>query len=164
MKLVGRYCLDTNVLIQAKNSYYSFRFAPQFWEWLDTEYKRGRIYSSTLVCNELIKGKDRLAEWAKQRRHSGFFEQPGKKGQEAYREVARYVSERYPQHQYAEFLRGADAWVIAQAKANATKLVTMEKPAGESAKRIKIPDVAAALDVESVDFFKMLMDLDFKMT
>ncbi len=157
--------MDTDTLIQAKNGYYSFDIAPRFWEWLDEQYKRGRIYSSVLVCGELMAGNDRLAKWAKDRQHSGFFKKPGRKGQEAYREVVRYVSSgRYPQHQYAEFVRGADAWVIAQAKANSTKLVTMEKPGGEGTKKVKIPDVATALGVEVVDFFRMLVDLGFKMT
>ena len=65
--------LDTNVLITAKNSYYAFDIVPAFWEWLETEARKGSLASTDLVLDELSKHDDELAQWAKQRKKTIFY-------------------------------------------------------------------------------------------
>jgi hypothetical protein len=71
-----RYCLDSDVFIQAKNGPYGMDIVPAFWDWLDLQFNAGIIYSSTMVYEELVAGGDELAQWARRRINSGFFERP----------------------------------------------------------------------------------------
>lgn len=65
------YIIDTNVLIEAKNRYYAFDLAPGFWEWLDLHHHEGTLASIEQVKSEIIRGNDKLSEWAKE--HPDFF-------------------------------------------------------------------------------------------
>ena len=58
-----RYCLDANVLIQAKNGPYDFNIAPAFWTSLEKHFLNKSICMSKLVYDELAKGDDELSEW-----------------------------------------------------------------------------------------------------
>lgn len=65
------YLVDANVLIEAKNRYYAFDIAPGFWAWLDRAHRQGAACSIDSVREELLRGDDELAEWA--RAHREFF-------------------------------------------------------------------------------------------
>ena len=60
---MSRFCLDANVLIQAKNGPYPFDIFPSFWNWLDEQFANGTVYSSIFVYEELAKYDDQLSEW-----------------------------------------------------------------------------------------------------
>ncbi|MFH1595355.1 MAG: DUF4411 family protein [Pseudomonadota bacterium] len=59
------FVLDADVFITAKNLYYAFDLAPGFWKSLINHAGNGRILSIDYVKGELEKGKDQLAQWAK---------------------------------------------------------------------------------------------------
>ena len=69
------YVLDTNVFIEAKDSYYMFDFCPAFWDWLARQNGEGVVYSVQKVYEELEKGDDDLLKWAREP-GEGFFLQP----------------------------------------------------------------------------------------
>lgn len=56
------YLLDANVLIEAKNRYYAFDIAPGFWDWLHQAHLQSLACSIEAVRDELLTGKDDLAE------------------------------------------------------------------------------------------------------
>ena len=60
-----KFCLDTNILIQAKNGPYGFDIAPTFWELIDQKFGEHIIYTSSLVYKELADGNDDLNETKK---------------------------------------------------------------------------------------------------
>ena len=60
-----RYLLDANVFITAARHYYAFDLAPKFWKCLEEHAKTGRVQSIDRVKEELLRGKDDLADWAK---------------------------------------------------------------------------------------------------
>jgi hypothetical protein len=62
---ISKYLIDANVLMEANRRYYSLDFAPAFWEYLIRSAKDGRILSIDRVYEEILKGKDDLAEWTK---------------------------------------------------------------------------------------------------
>lgn len=66
------YLLDANVLIEAKNRYYAFDIAPGFWNWLRQAHQQALACSIEAVRDELLAGKDDLAEWANA--HAAFFD------------------------------------------------------------------------------------------
>lgn len=62
-----KYVLDTSVLTQANRVYYTFDIAPAFWNFLIETANTGKIISIDRVSDEILKGNDELAEWAKNR-------------------------------------------------------------------------------------------------
>lgn len=157
-----KYCLDTNVLIQAKNGPYGFDIAPSFWELIDQKIEEEIISTSILVYKELIEGNDELSKWIRERRESGCFIEPDKDVQKKLVAIADYVNENYPQHEAAEFLSGADPWVIALAKTTNAVVVTQEKLVGSESKKVKIPNICRKFSVLYIDTYQMLRE--FKAT
>ena len=162
------YCLDTDVYTQAHRSYYAFDIAPPFWNALITLAQNGTIVSPIAVYAELMDGKDDLKEWAKDQRKL-LFTEPDAKVNEAYRQVAGFANKRYhDQHWIREFLKGADPWVIAQAKAHSLTVVTMEgvkqaenvdKATGRFIGKIKIPNMCGHFGIKCISTFELLRTL-----
>ena len=59
------HLLDANTLIEAKNRYYGMAICPGFWQWLLLKNKVLALASIAPVMDELTKGNDDLAGWAK---------------------------------------------------------------------------------------------------
>jgi len=165
---VGAYWLDADVLIQAKNTFYSFAIAGQFWEFLEEQGKLGIVRSSVKVYGEIMSyedPQDALAQWSKARRaESDLFCIPEQDVQETYTEIADHVVARYTERptKVAEFLKGADGWIIAHAKCDQGTVVTHEARRNVTAKVPKIPNVCHAFDVGCVGLPAMLERLKFK--
>ena len=157
--LLPEYWLDANTFIQAKNGHYGFDIVPGFWEFLDQRSDEGVVSSSTLVYDELVSDfEDELADWVKERRGTNLFLEPDEAVQDALREIAQHVNENYEPNQAAEFLAGADPWLIAHARAQGGKVVTQEVRVGGNSKKVKIPNVCDAFGVESVNMYQMLRE------
>ena len=56
-----RYCLDTDVLVQAHRNYYSMEIVLGFWDFLKREALSGNIFIPWMVFREIRKSKDALA-------------------------------------------------------------------------------------------------------
>jgi hypothetical protein len=154
-----RYCLDANVLIQAKNGPYGFDIVPRFWAWLDEMFTSGTIYSSVMVFNEIAEGSDELSRWARDLADRSFFVEPSAEVQSCLSEIADYVISRFEPQQAQSFLAGADAWVVAQSKIDSAIVVTQEAPVGINSKKVKIPNICTAFDVHYVDTYGMMRTL-----
>lgn len=152
------YWLDSNALITPHSGPYSFDLAPGFWVFLDQKMAGKVIGSTRLVCQELMKGNDQLAEWAAQRKDSEFFAEPDGEVQKALQKVAEYVHGHYVRQHASVFLAGADPWLIAHAMVRGGKVVTAERSQPGSGKP-KIPDVAAQFGVECTTIYNMLKQL-----
>lgn len=154
------FWLDTDSLIRAKNGPYGFDIAPGFWTFLEQKASEGIIASSVTVYGELEDGaEDDLLQWAKQQKDVGFFVDADLLVQTAFRQIADYVNNTYPQYQASEFLNGADPWIIAHAKAYGGKIVTFEKGAPNS-KKPKIPDICQQFVMEDcLNLYEMAREL-----
>lgn len=156
------YWLDTNVFIQAKNGPYRFTVAPGFWVFLDEQSSAGNIRCPKMVYDELIKNespRDGLALWVKNRRQSGLFVSATRPVQNAMRTVADHIYAKYQQHHVAEFLRGADPWLIAHALHSKGTVVTHESDRKPNAKKVRIPNVCGELHVPCINTYEMLESL-----
>lgn len=154
-----RYHLDANVFIQAKNGPYSMDIVPSFWRLLDKQAEAGVVCSSITVYAELATGNDELADWVKERKGTGLFREPSADVQRFFNQIATYVQARYAEHQAQEFLAGADAWVIAHAKAENALVVTHENLVNEYSKKPKIPNICRHFGVEWLNVYQMLRAL-----
>jgi hypothetical protein len=156
---MSRYCLDANVLIQAKNGPYAFDIVPRFWTWVDEMFAQGTVYSSIMVFHELVEGSDELSVWVKNRRGRSIFVEPSEEVQSCLAEIAALVNSSYEPQQAQSFLDGADPWVIARSKIDAATVVTQEAPVGISSKKVKIPNICTAFGVPYINTYGMMREL-----
>ena len=151
------FWLDTGVFIRPhRDEFYGFPLAPAFWEMLDQKAAEGIIASPGRVYQELANYADDLATWAAARRDSGLFVVPGQEVQEALTRVTDYVTQNYRGRKAAEFLGGADPWVIAHAMADNGVIVSFENRASIDAQTPKIPNVAQAFQIRTISLYQML--------
>ena len=150
-----KYLIDSDVLIQAKNSYYAFDVCPGFWDWLDHAHAQGLIASVEKVAGELKAGSDELAAWARSR--PGFFLGTDQQTLSALLLVATWAtsSADYTQAAAREFLDAADSQLVASASALGLTVVTQERAAA-TRNKIKIPNACRELEVPYTDVFGML--------
>jgi hypothetical protein len=156
------FVLDSNVYIEMKNGPYGFDTFPVFWTWIDQEAAAGTISSPRAVYEEIAKGDDELAAWFKERSTAPLFAQPRAETQAALRRVGDWVVANYEPHQAAEFLAGADPWVIAHAMAGGSVVVTHEKRTGPGAKQPKIPNVCDVFGVGAIKIYDLLRIRGFR--
>lgn len=160
------YLLDANVFIQAKNQYYGFDICPGFWSWMDSVLDNGDVFSIDMVRQELAKGDDDLADWAKERsKNPAFLKTEDGPTQQALEQVANYVATAgYKPQALQKFLAGADPWLIAKAMAlpQTAKVVTHERLSLNSVSRVPIPNVCREHTVEYCDTFDLLRRLSAK--
>lgn len=157
---------DSNVFIAAKNDYYAFDLAPAFWEHLIRLAGDRRILSIDYVKNELERGNDDLAQWAKNDFSDGFISTAEDDVQDSYREIMAWVQSQnqFSDAAKAEFARGADGWLIAYAKAKGCIVVTLEALDPNTKRKVPIPNVCQAFGVQFVRTFDMLRGLGVQWT
>ena len=158
------YVLDTNVFIDAANSYYAFDLVPGYWDFLVQLFSSKHAVSVHEVHKELCRGRDEdpLKTWAQGNKQH--FVAPDTRVVSAYQEVMKWArTQNYNASAINEFQGVADSWIVVYALANNWEVVTREKPAPGSKKRIKIPDACDALNVKYLDPFTMLRDEDMSL-
>lgn len=149
------YVLDANVFIQAKNLHYGFDFCPAFWSWLESAHAAQRVFSVQSVGDELRAGADALATWAEARPPT-FFLPPDARVFPSLRATSQWATGTgYEQTAVDTFLQVGDYYLVSQALALGFTVVTHEI-AGNSRKKIKIPDACIALGVRHVSPYQML--------
>jgi len=142
------YWIDSGVLISAKNGLYSPSLVPQFWDFIEEKLGDGTIRMPKMCFDEITEGNDELAKWCKARKGVGHFcVRANKEVQERYATIADHVCAKHKPHVAAEFLKGADGWVIAHAMATTGYVVT-EELRNQYKSKIKIPVLAKTLRVQ----------------
>lgn len=152
------YCIDTNVLIQAWQKYYSPKLCPEYWDVLNKLGKQGRIFMSEVVYNEISRAEDELFAWLKESTI------PKKKIDES---VTKCLQDLYAKNLYHKYLVDntkarslADPWIIAHAMNEKATVVTKEeKITARNTNRIKIPNVCENMGIRWINDFQMLEEL-----
>lgn len=151
-----KYCLDTNVFIQAWNGYYAFDFFPDYWDSLDKLAQQGIIFATEEVKKEIAESDDTLKQWISSRQY--FFKPIDDSVQECLAEVFKDPTH----HRLVDSIKGrskADPWVIAHAMAEGAVVVTKEEFAPLDTRRIKIPNVCDDLGVEWINDYDLIRQL-----
>jgi Domain of unknown function (DUF4411) len=158
------YWLDANIFIEANNTFLNMEIAPSFWIWLEHKLKAGVLISSSLVYAEIVSKDDALKKWASVRK-GAYWPEPDPDVQAAYREIAKYVEDKYENSSPAkvgEFLAKADCWIIAHAMAKGGTVVTRESKVDKTSQTPKVPNVCEKFDVPFIQTFDLLKLLKFK--
>lgn len=156
------YLLDANTLIEAKNRYYQMSICPGYWDWLLRANQAGKVHSIRSVRDELQRGNDALAVWAKE--HAPMFlDESDHATQTAFAEVAQHLaSSDLPMKAGAldEFLSGADPWLIAKTMTMNATVVTHEQLNLAARRKFLIPNACQHFGVRFVDTFELLNALE----
>lgn len=156
-----RYLIDTCVLVQASRFHYPFDIFPSFWEWLDKKNEEGLVYLPDQVIMELNVGADELYDWVKEEEDAWSMPCSTEAVQSKFVEVSNWAM-AHPQFTppaKSEFLSVADSWIIALAMTGDFTIVTEEKSAPASKKRIIVPDVCREFGIEcctTIELFRKL--------
>jgi hypothetical protein len=155
------YLLDSNIFIEAQNTYYAYDICPGFWNWLDDANHQGLVASISEVYEELARGNDSLAAWIKARRNgSWFLDVTDDHTQASFADIIQHIEsvERYSRPSKDHFIGGADPWLIAKARTMDCTLATHEEYS-EMSTRVKIPNVCRNFGVATRSTFDMLREL-----
>jgi len=149
------YLLDSDVMMEARKRYYGFDICPGFWHWIEREHQKGTLLSIEKVKEEIGQGRDALVTWANNRPDT-FFAATDDQTRAAFGTVSEWATtQNYTDRAVGEFLSKADFYLVAHALAHSLTLVTHEI-AGNTVKKVKIPNACAALGVDVLDPFEML--------
>lgn len=154
------YLLDANTYIEAKNFHYNMNFCPAYWDWLDLQYGKGSLSSISGVYDELVNYGDELSDWVKSRKNH-FLNISDDQTQNKFAEIAQFVAEepnKKPEY-VADFLSGADPWLIAKAVVLNATIVTHEVLVPDESTRIKIPNICRRFDIKCINTFQLLQSL-----
>lgn len=148
-----RYLLDANVLMQARRLHYNPDYCPGFWDWLERQHDAGTVFSTPAVLREIKKGNDNLADLLPK----GLFLSEPKEIGPSLQQLSGWVqSLPCSQARKAEFLSGADYFLVAHAHSVQFTVVTHERRSPDDRGKIKIPNACSALGVNSVDLWDLL--------
>ena len=156
------YLLDTNVFIDAAETYYASDICPSFWHWLS---QANEVHSIKEVKDELLKGNDSLLRWIRTELPNGFFCPVSANVRKRMSEIADFVLNRlggnYSMVVRQEFLQGADAWLVAAAMENNDVIVTHEKRNIDhrETKKIFLPTIASAFKIRCMRIYEVLREL-----
>lgn len=159
------YLLDSNAFMEASRLYYAFDLAPAFWAWLGSSDLEGQVASIQAIKDEITAGSGELVGWARAR-PDRFWLQDTDKVVAAMRDVAAWATDpgrQYRSEAIDDFLGSADFQLVAYAKAVRATVVTRQRPAPESKKKVKIPDVCNAFSVVWIDPFALYRTLGLRL-
>lgn len=155
------YCLDSNVLIQAWQKYYSPKYCPSYWEVLNELGEEDIIFIPSMVYDEIVRTDDELSEWLKSSKIKS------KPITADVTEILKSIYAADPNHKHlVDSKKGrslADPWVIAHAIKEGSIVVTKEeKVTALNSTKIKIPNVCDNLGVKWTNDYKMVENLGLK--
>ncbi|HCY77516.1 MAG TPA: DUF4411 domain-containing protein [Ignavibacteriales bacterium] len=157
----NKYCLDTNVLIEAWQKYYSPKFCPDYWDILNELGSKGIIFIPEAVNEEIIRTEDELSAWLKKSTI------PIYSITESVQKCLQNIFAKDPLHKnLVDNIKSrslADPWVIAHALNESAIVVTKEnKETALNTKRIKIPNVCDNMGVRWINDFDFVSELNIK--
>lgn len=152
------YCLDSNVLIQAWNFYYSPNLAPNYWDMLNNLGQRGIIFIPMVVYEEISKKDDGLFDWLKSSKI------PKREICEEVTKCLQQIFQTNPNHEYLvaenSTRSAADPWVIAHAiKENAIVVSKENKDLNFNPRKIRIPHVCENMQIKCITDFQFLEEI-----
>jgi predicted nucleic acid-binding protein len=158
-----KYCLDTNVLIQAWQKYYAPKFCPDYWTLLNDLGSKGTIFIPQMVNQEINRTDDDLSKWLKNSQI------PVLKIDTNVTSFLKAIYAAHPTHIHlvdnTKQRSLADPWVIAHAiNENATVVTKEEKVTALNSNRIKIPNVCENMGIPWINDFDLISKLNIQFT
>lgn len=160
---INKYCLDSNVLIQAWQKYYSPNYCQSYWDVLNDLGNQGIIFIPEMVYEEITRTDDDLSEWLK----SSMIEVKTIDAEVTNCLKNIYSADSNHKHM-VDSKKGrslADPWVIAHAMKEQAIVVTKEeKITAINSNKIKIPNVCDKMNVRWINDFEFVAELNIQFT
>jgi hypothetical protein len=157
MKKQQPFCLDSNVLIQAWQQYYTPKICPSYWEVMNRLGQADCIFIGQSVFDEIATTQDDLYEWLK-KSDIKVHKQDSEVGNQL-----KKIFAADPSHKFlVDNKKGrslADPWVIAHAIVADACVVTKELNALQGKNKIKIPNVCRNMGVRCINDFDLIHEL-----
>jgi predicted nucleic acid-binding protein len=158
-----KYCLDTNVLIQAWQKYYSPKFCPDYWKVLNELGALEIIFIPELVFEEIVRTEDDLTRWLKKSQIP--IHKITESVAHSLQKIFTYNSLHKNLVDNTKARSLADPWVIAHAiNDNATVVTKEEKVTAINSPRIKIPNVCDNMGIRWINDFEFIEELNIEFT
>lgn len=161
------FILDANTFIQAHRRFYAFDICPGYWDSLIWHQRHGNLCSIDRVADELRRGDDELSRWAiESLGETAFMPTNDAETVARYADLIIWVQAQTQFLDYAkeQFAQVADGWLVAYAKRTAGTVVTLEEFDPNVRRRVPIPNVCRAFDVDFITTFEMLRSLNIRLT
>lgn len=152
------FLVDTNFFGTAETLYPEDVF-PTFWRELERTLFTSDVFFHSEVDAELRRWKHPRLNWyTNNAQRPSQILHPDSDEINVYREVTKWADSHptYSQSAATAFLNAADSWLVASGARYGYAIVSNEKPAPNSVSKIKIPDAAAAFQVECVTLLEFL--------
>jgi hypothetical protein len=158
-----KYCLDTNVLIQAWQKYYSPGICPSYWDLLNQLGLENRVFIPKEVFVEITRTEDELSTWLKTSKI------PVYNLNESVTKCLSLIFAANPSHKFlVDNIKQrslADPWVIAYAMSeNACVVTKEEKVTASNSDKIKIPNVCENMKVRCINDFRFIREVNIQFT
>lgn len=156
------YLLDSSSVISVQNTDYSHDCVPEFWEWLQFQFRRGVCKIPPSIFAEIKPSDEKFKNWITSNERSVVFAREENLGL-----VRKVVAEGYGENLSDVGLEkiGADPFLIASALEDRERraVVTHEasKPSRMRANR-QIPDICNELDIKWMNTVGFIKALNFK--
>ena len=168
--IYNKFLIDSNCLITPKHQYYAFDLTSTFWEELGKNIEKGNILILDKVFDEVIRGKDELSEWLK--KYANYkINYDTEEILNKYKEIIFHIknSSLYKSGAESEWSKSeiADGFLVATACVHNYKIITNERAnqnlnSINAAKTPKIPNIAKHFNVDCVNLFDVMRELNFK--
>lgn len=162
-----KFLLDANTFITPFQNYYSFDFAPGFWNQLELKLKLDSVYVLDVAKDEVMKGDDELSKWFGAISDANIIDRRNLSIIAKYRDVLKFLQDSplYSDKALRNWSDAdiADPWLIAAASVLGYTLVTFETSAGvisNPSGKPKIPDIARRFDVKCVNLFYFMRKMN----
>lgn len=163
------YVLDANAFMQARRDFYPFDVCPGYWDALIWHGQDGALCSIDRVAAEIQRGKDDLWQWVEERFGTAKFVSTDAAAViQWFGEIVNWAQAQPQFFDYAkeEFAaeEEADGWLPAYAKSIPNGIVvTLERFDPVAKRKVPLPNVCRAFDVETITPFEMLRRLEVKL-
>ncbi len=164
-----KYVLDTNIFIESHLRNYPLDIFPSYWQLLKDLAIDEVIISIDKVRDELNHYEDEISVWVDENMPDNFFKKMNTdEVTSEYGKVVEWAHSRNDHFREAainEFLEfdKADAWLVAYCMSTESTLVTLEVSDPKSKKKIQIPDVCIAHNIDNCNLVEMFRALGIKL-
>lgn len=159
---MGKFLIDANVFIQAKNFHYQFCFCQGFWNFLLNLHEKKILYSLKSVYHELVEvKKDELAIWVQKNIPESFW-LDDYDAIEKYAEIIRWAHNNpsfkpVAKKNFAD-LTTADPWLVSYAATFNYSIISQEKSNPFSPRKIYLADAAKEFRVPYFTIYEFLTE------
>jgi Domain of unknown function (DUF4411) len=153
---MGRFWVDANVFIWGSREPYPLPGARKYWDWFEKQVDGGKIVTHSKCVKEVTDGEKRddpelIVQWVKTRKDKLTATMDAKKVGDLVGKMCGFCYKTFGSEKTIEFTKGADLWLIANAKIDEGTVVTQES----TKKLLRIPSVCEEFEVSYTSLFQM---------